>query len=1047
MNCQKNILLQDSHLLNAAIALGNQSDKINYISSLNVAVGKVLVVFDSRVCDLPTFLNGLVEGAIPHILGADEDALTTITQLLTKTGAKQLAIVAHGEPGVMYIGANPLNLEQLHRKAYLLQEWGIEEIALYSCEVAKGDRGQAFIHNFSQMTGANIAASATKIGNNNLGGNWHLEIATAPINPRLAFLPSVLSQYRATLGNEFRVNTTTNGDQWYSSVTALSDGGFVVTWSSSVGDGNGWGIYGQRYNASGAAIGSQFLINTTTANDQQYSSVTALSDGGFVVTWSSNGQDGNGWGIYGRRYNASGTAGSAFLINTTTANDQLYSSVTALSDGGFVVTWSSNGQDGNGWGIYGRRYNASGTAGSQFLINTTTTNDQQYSSVTALSDGGFVVTWSSNGQDGNGWGIYGQRYNASGAVAGSQFRINTTTNGDQQYSSVAGLADSSFVVTWSSSVGDSSGWGIFGQRYNTNGTAEGLQFRINTTTTNDQLYSSVTALSVSDGGFVVIWSSSGQDGNGWGVYGRRYNASGTAIGTEFLINQTTSGDQWNQTFANGTYSVDQLANGNLVVTWYGNGSGDSTGVFARIFEPPVLDLNGNTTGNDFSATFTEDAAATSIVSTVTSGLTLSEPENQNIFSATITITNLLDGNAESLAANTSGTGITASYNTTTGTLTLTGTVAASVYQTVLRSITYRNTSQNPNTTPRNISFVVTDISGTTSIDRISTVSVISVNDAPSGSNKTITTNEDTAYIFTVSDFGFSDIENHAFNRVRITTVPAAGNLTLNDAAVIAGTFINVSDIIAGNFRFTPALNANGNNYALFTFQVEDNGGTANNGVNLDQSPNSITIDVTPVNDDPVLTPPNPIAYFDTANDDNFLPVTGTLTITAEDAGQTLTYGLVGAIADSTLSGFTLSKTGTYGKLYLNSSTGAYRFVSNDTAIESLKTNTSESFIVTVTNGDGGTDSKSLNIDLTGVNDTPTLTATVSAASYIDTANNDSFNAISGQLISSDRDSDDSFTYGIVGGTDNATTSTKVGNYGTLSLNKTTGAYTFTPDDA
>ncbi|WP_159451586.1 hypothetical protein, partial [Planktothrix sp. PCC 11201] len=70
-----------------------------------------------------------------------------------------------------------------------------------------------------------------------------------------------------------------------------------------------------------------------------------------------------------------------------------------------------------------------------------------------------------------------------------------------------------------------------------------------------------------------------------------------------------------------------------------------------------------------------------------------------------------------------------------------------------------------------------------------------------------------------------------------------GSLTLNGTPVTAGSFVTVNDITTGNLKFTPAPNQNGNNYANFTFQVQDDGGIANNGVNLDQSPNTLTINV------------------------------------------------------------------------------------------------------------------------------------------------------------------------------------------------------------
>ncbi|MDD2863663.1 MAG: tandem-95 repeat protein, partial [Methylococcales bacterium] len=129
--------------------------------------------------------------------------------------------------------------------------------------------------------------------------------------------------------------------------------------------------------------------------------------------------------------------------------------------------------------------------------------------------------------------------------------------------------------------------------------------------------------------------------------------------------------------------------------------------------------------------------------------------------------------------------------------------------------------------------------------------VSSVNDAPSGTDKTITVNEDTAYTFTASDFGFSDtIDSPAntLNHLKITTLPSVGTLKLSGVAVNAGDFVSVANI--ANLTFTPAANANGTGYANFTFQVEDNGGTNNGGVNLDANPNTIAVDVTAVNDAP-----------------------------------------------------------------------------------------------------------------------------------------------------------------------------------------------------
>jgi hypothetical protein len=135
-----------------------------------------------------------------------------------------------------------------------------------------------------------------------------------------------------------------------------------------------------------------------------------------------------------------------------------------------------------------------------------------------------------------------------------------------------------------------------------------------------------------------------------------------------------------------------------------------------------------------------------------------------------------------------------------------------------------------------------------------TVNVSAVNDAPAGTSNTVTTNEDTQYTFAAADFGFTDPTDspaNALAAVKITTIPAAGSLTLSGVAVVAGQSISAANIVAGNLKFAPAANANGAGYASFTFQVQDDGGTASGGVDLDASPNTMAIDVSAVNDAPV----------------------------------------------------------------------------------------------------------------------------------------------------------------------------------------------------
>jgi hypothetical protein len=108
--------------------------------------------------------------------------------------------------------------------------------------------------------------------------------------------------------------------------------------------------------------------------------------------------------------------------------------------------------------------------------------------------------------------------------------------------------------------------------------------------------------------------------------------------------------------------------------------------------------------------------------------------------------------------------------------------------------------------------------------------------------------EDHTFVFSAADFGFTDADGNALAAVEITTVPGAGSLTDNGAAVIAGQFIPIADILAGKLTFAPAHDAHGAAFASFTFDVQDDGGNVNGGVDLDPTANRITIDVTEVRD-------------------------------------------------------------------------------------------------------------------------------------------------------------------------------------------------------
>ncbi len=135
--------------------------------------------------------------------------------------------------------------------------------------------------------------------------------------------------------------------------------------------------------------------------------------------------------------------GPEFRINTYTANDQRTPSIAADTDGDFVVAWTSDGQDGSSYGVYAQRFDASGVPqGGEISVNTFTTNRQQNASVAMDSSGDFVVAWESLYQDGSVYGVYARRFDAAGMPQGGEI-----IQGDFNYDGQVNLLDFNILAS------------------------------------------------------------------------------------------------------------------------------------------------------------------------------------------------------------------------------------------------------------------------------------------------------------------------------------------------------------------------------------------------------------------------------------------------------------------------------------------------------------------------------------------------------------------------------------------------------------------------
>lgn len=195
------------------------------------------------------------------------------------------------------------------------------------------------------------------------------------------------------------------------------------------------------------------------------------------------------------------------------------------------------------------------------------------------------------------------------------------------------------------------------------------------------------------------------------------------------------------------------------------------------------------------------------------------------------------------------------------------------------------------------------------------------------------------------------------------------------------------------------------------------------------------------------------SYTDTAANDSFGNVTGSISATA-NSGSITGYGIFGGTSGSTLidaASYDIFQTGSYGTLYVNSSSGAYVYVPTDNAaLNGPSAPVTDVFTLEATDS-GGTASNTLTITINGANDTPELAAP-SSSSYTDTSANDSFSNTAGTLNGSDRDTGATLSYGISSGTTGGTTNiggtvyniSKAGSYGTLYVKSDSGAYVYVP---
>ncbi|MEM8677758.1 MAG: peptidylprolyl isomerase [Planctomycetota bacterium] len=592
-------------------------------------------------------------------------------------------------------------------------------------------------------------------------------------------------------------NQITRGDQMNPTIAAANDGSFLVVWDGR-GEGDRQGIFARRFDADGTPLGDQFRVNTTTGGDQVMPDVAMALDGTAVVTWHGVGT-GDTFGVFSQRIGSDDALlGDETRVNLVTENAQGYASVAMDNDGNYVVAWSSKDQDGDDWGIFAQRFNADGSRNLDVIaVNTTTEGSQHYADVDMTASGSYAIVWSSFEQDGDSWGLFGALFDAQpesflelieeddtlaealpelieiASAEGEEFQINADGAGHQLNASVAVVdgffslpialdssgefaAQTAMVVAWSNGVADGSGWEVNAQTYDQLGVPNSDAVVVNQQDNgSDSGHQRNPSVAANRFGESVILFEGESLGRGNRVQQQRFGLDGippdrpdfpdlsenvrpsiSAIDApdEIRVGETlevvfrardlnfdpfTSVDEA-LTFVieeNPDTPIDaELVNvvsnssrNEATLRWTptaadrGNrysfrvivtDSGDPPLSDAAQFlvdvvnSPPELDLNGNSAGDNQLITVGDGVSEVDLLDT---NLILTDVDQTEMSSATVSLRSFPDLTDESLSVITEGTNITATYTPSLGRLELTGVDSIENYRSVLSTLSYSNT--------------------------------------------------------------------------------------------------------------------------------------------------------------------------------------------------------------------------------------------------------------------------------------------------------------------------------------------------------------------
>ncbi len=562
-----------------------------------------ILFIDSQVQDLDELLAGVQANTAVYVLHPQENGIAQITTILQQhPKSETVYLVAHGQPGCLYLGNTIFNQETLPTVSELLKHWNIGQLLIYACNVASGETGEAFLQSLHHYTKAKIAASSHPIGQTEFGQNWQLNQTTHPIEIKSVFNPEVMASYSGVLAAG-DLDTSFGGDgivttdlgSYYDSGKSMvlqPDGKIVMA------DDTGYPNYDiavLRYNSNGS-------LDTTFSGDGKLTTDLGGEDSGKSMVLQPDGKIVVAGGIFDfavARLNSNGSLDTTFsddgIVTTDLGDEFEWSSDLALQPDGKIVLAGNSG-DASGYhpaNIAMVRYNSNGSLDTTFSGDGKLTTDlgslyDFANSVVVQPDGKIVVA----GDSDSNFALV--RYNSNGSLdttLSSNGQLITDLGSYEHGNSIALQPDGKIVV------GGSSGNDFAVVRY-LNDTASGT---INGTANNDILTGSANPETINGlGGNDKLLGNGGNDSlNG-----------GDGVDT---LDGGAGSDQLKGGTGNDTYVVDNVGD---IVTELASGGTDliqSSVTYTLPVEVENLTLTGTTaingTGNGLANKINGNSAA------------------------------------------------------------------------------------------------------------------------------------------------------------------------------------------------------------------------------------------------------------------------------------------------------------------------------------------------------------------------------------------------------------------------------------------------------